>query len=129
MDDRSRFLALAAGLYCLIAGALVILRPGFYRAAAERVARDPGLLLMAGLLTLGLGLAWVLGHQRWQGGAVVVAVTLLGWLILAKGLVRLAVPAERLERIFAAALARPAWNGLATLVLGLWLVWATLRQG
>jgi hypothetical protein len=38
-------------------------------------------LLIIGFLGTALGLALVLGHQLWSGGALAVAVTVFGWVI------------------------------------------------
>jgi hypothetical protein len=41
------------------------------------------------MVWLAAGLAIVLGHNVWSGGALPVVVTLVGWLILVRGLVLL----------------------------------------
>ena len=43
----------------------------------------------------------VLGHNVWSGGALPVVVTLVGWLILAKGLLPLYLPPETLTGMYA----------------------------
>ena len=47
---------------------------------------EPGALLVLGFVVLGLGIAMVLGHNAWSGGALPVVVTIVGWLTLLKGL-------------------------------------------
>jgi hypothetical protein len=47
---------------------------------------DPGLMWVTGVFTMLVGLAIVVGHNRWSGGALRVAVTIVGWVILIKGL-------------------------------------------
>ena len=72
-------------------------------------------------LTTATGLAIVLGHNVWSGGALAVVVTLFGWAALLKGVSLLLVPSAQMaaaykglgfERFFY------AWMG-AVLVLGL----------
>jgi len=47
---------------------------------------EPGALLVLGFVVLGLGVAMVLGHNVWSGGALPIVVTIIGWLTLLKGL-------------------------------------------
>ena len=107
MTPRTIYLSKLLGLY-YVAVALCILIRG--QAAAEMITsllRDPGLMLVSSLLTLMGGLALILAHNRWSGGAPAVVVTVIGWLALAKSLVHLLLPsvAEQYVRI----VAHPAW--------------------
>jgi aldo/keto reductase family protein len=45
------------------------------------VVRSHGLMLIGGSFNLAAGLAIVLGHNVWSGGALTVVVTLIGWLV------------------------------------------------
>jgi hypothetical protein len=84
-----------------------------------------GLYLVAisvGMVATGVGLAVVLGHQVWSGGALQIVVTLVGWAALLKGIVLLLVPAEHVadgykgigfERFF------QVWM-VVVLAIGLW---------
>ena len=80
-------------------------------------------MLFSGMVATAAGLAVVLGHNVWSGGALPVVATLVGWAALLKGIVLLLVPAERIaeaykgmgfEKFFR------AWM-TAVLVLGLWI--------
>jgi hypothetical protein len=53
------------------------------------LVRNPPLLLIFGMVWLAAGLAIVLGHNIWSGGVLPVIVTLVGWLILIRGLLML----------------------------------------
>ena len=53
------------------------------------LVHNPPLLLTFGMVWLIAGLAMVLGHNVWSGGALPVIVTLVGWLILLRGLLLL----------------------------------------
>jgi hypothetical protein len=57
------------------------------------VADGPVLLVYA-IFSVAAGLAIILGHNVWSGGALPVIVTLVGWLIFAKGLLLLFVNRE-----------------------------------
>ena len=73
-----------------------------------------------------IGLAMVLGHNVWSGGALPVIVTLVGWLILAKGLLLLCLTPQALIGL----LERVHYGEhiytyvLPSLVFGLYLTWA-----
>jgi hypothetical protein len=58
------------------------------------LVHDPPVLFLAGLMTVVAGLAMILGHNVWSGGALPVVVTLIGWSTLIKGLVLLFVSPE-----------------------------------
>ncbi|MGD0292051.1 MAG: hypothetical protein ABSC63_20825 [Candidatus Binataceae bacterium] len=67
------------------------------RATVETVTalvHNPPLLLILGMIGLIAGLAIVLGHNVWSGGLLPVIVTLVGWLILIRGLLLLFLPPE-----------------------------------
>ena len=89
----------------------------------DAMARSGPWMLFSGMVATAAGLAVVLGHQVWSGGALPVAITLTGWAALVKGIALLLVPAERLadaykgigfERFF------HVWM-VAVLAIGLWV--------
>jgi hypothetical protein len=94
MAQRTMYLSRLIGLYFILAiPAMMIHR----REMVEAVAgffHDPPLLLITGVITLLAGLAMVLGHNIWSGGAQVVVVTLVGWMSLIKALLFLFLPAQ-----------------------------------
>jgi len=59
----------------------------------EELSQSPALIMIAGYATFVPGLAIVYFHNRWTGGWPVL-VTLLGWLSLIAGLLRMLFPAE-----------------------------------
>jgi hypothetical protein len=59
------------------------------------------LLLTFGMVFLTAGLAIVLGHNVWSGGALPVVVTVVGWLLLIRGLILLFLSPEAAVGIFA----------------------------
>jgi hypothetical protein len=60
-------------------------------AAIESSVSDGPVLLSYAIISLAMGVAMVVGHNVWSARALPLVVTLLGWLILAKGLVLLVV--------------------------------------
>lgn len=123
MSRLTVFLARLIGLFIVLLVVALLVRGGAMIAAA--VADGPVMLCYA-IISLGIGLAMVLGHNVWSGGPLSVVVTIVGWLILAKGLVLLLVTPQALVGV----LARMHYGEhiylylLPTLVLGLYLTWA-----
>jgi hypothetical protein len=62
-----------------------------YRAMAQEFLRSPALLYLAGALTMTAGLAIVLNHNVWVANWPVL-ITILGWLGVIGGAVRMALP-------------------------------------
>jgi putative exporter of polyketide antibiotics len=86
MSSRTIYLSRLFGLSCILIALSMMLHK---QAVVEMVAgllRDPSMMFMAGVLALVAGLAMVLAHNIWSGGALQVVVTILGWLTLLKGL-------------------------------------------
>ena len=94
MSSRTVFLSRLIGLYCILIGLSMMTRG---QATVETVAallQNSAMTLILGVITLAAGLAMVLAHNIWSGGTLVVVVTLLGWMALAKGLFFLFLPHE-----------------------------------
>ena len=66
---------------------------GTMPALAEQISRDPGLIFVSGIHLLVAGLAIVRAHNIWVGGWPVL-VTVLGWLAILGGLVRMLFPIQ-----------------------------------
>jgi hypothetical protein len=90
-------------------------------------------MVMFAVMALAGGLAIVLGHNIWSGGALPVLVTLIGWVMLVRGVLFLFLPPEatlgilaamQFERFFYIYLAIP-------FVLGIYLTFLafTVRAG
>lgn len=91
MQHKTRFLARLIGLYCLLAALGMFLQRDAWAAAITALVRDP-LLLLLGALVVAAGLALVLAHNVWSGGALPVVVTVIGWLTLLKGMMFWVLP-------------------------------------
>jgi hypothetical protein len=92
MSNRTRFLARLIGLYCLLAAVMMLLQREGMIAAVTAIVQHGALLLILGLITVAAGLALVLAHNVWSGGALPVIVTLIGWATLLKGLMFWVLP-------------------------------------
>ena len=126
MSPLTIFLARLLGLYCVIFASAMITRKRNAVATVKAFIANPPLLLLAEVISLACGLAMVIAHNIWSGGALPVVVTLVGWLMVIRGAAPLAlspagtaklVEALRYEQLFY------FYMG-GTLVLGLYLTWA-----
>ena len=88
MSRLTVFLARTLGLFMTLLVVGFWLRGG---AGIEASVNDGPILLSYAIISLAMGVAMVVGHNVWSGGALALVVTLVGWLILAKGLVLLVV--------------------------------------
>jgi hypothetical protein len=100
MSPRTIFLGRLIGLYCLLIGLTMVMRKQAMVEMVTALIHNPPAAWLAGLLAMTAGLAIVLGHNVWSGGALPVIITLLGWIALLKGLLFLLLPPEAEAGIF-----------------------------
>jgi len=127
MQSNTVFLARFIGAYTLIETVLMAL---FRDQSLQRiydVLYDRALAFTYGVITLGLGLAILSAHNVWKGGVLPVVVTLVGWLLLIRGVVLQVVTPElaqstlqaiRFEAYYYAYLAVPLVLGAYLLLAG-----------
>jgi hypothetical protein len=84
----------AFGVICLLLCGVFPVRPKSGLDAIGSMTNSPGLLLIAGLFAMAAGVATVIGHNVWFGGALPIAVTVLGWSMPIKGTMLMAVPLD-----------------------------------
>jgi hypothetical protein len=123
MSRLTVYLARLIGLFTVLIIADLMLHGS---AVVDSAVADQPLMFTYAIISLGLGLAMVLGHNVWSGGALPVVVTLVGWLILAKGLLLLFMAPEALSGMYARMqYAEHIYLYLApSLLIGLYLTWA-----
>jgi hypothetical protein len=97
---RTRFLGKLLGLFLLLSSAGILTHKQDTVAALTALVSDAPLLLVTGMLVLAAGLAMVLGHNVWSGGALPIVVTLLGWVFLIRGTLLLLLPARATTALF-----------------------------
>jgi uncharacterized membrane protein len=88
--DTSIYLAKLIGIYLMVTGLAWFIRRDAMRALAEDYVRHPFAIGFSGVVALALGLAIVIGHNVWTGWPIII--TLLGYVMLAKGILRLYAP-------------------------------------
>jgi hypothetical protein len=89
MQSRTAFLSKLIGLYALFFGLAMFANKQATIDAVAAILRSPGLVLLSGIFALSVGLAMILSHNIWSGGALPIVVTIIGWLSMLKGLVLL----------------------------------------
>lgn len=99
MSSPTIFLSRLLGLFLLIVAAGEVTQRSTMIEIAAEFFNAPALVLISGMLTVLAGLAIVLVHNVWRGGAMPVIVTVLGWLLLIKGTALLVIPS-------------PGWAGM-----------------
>ena len=92
MSSRTIFLSRLIGLFTILVSLSMLLHKQSMAETAETLVHNRPVLLILGMIALIGGLAMVLCHNVWSGGALPIIVTLFGWSILIRGLLLLFVP-------------------------------------
>ena len=123
MSRLTVFLARFLGLFTVLLVVSLLVRGN---AMVEAAVADGPIMLIYAILSLASGLAMVLGHNIWSGGALPKVVTSVGWLIFAKGLMLLFTSPEALKQLFDHMQYGKHYYLYLTpsLVIGLYLIWA-----
>jgi hypothetical protein len=123
MRPLTIFLARSLGVFMLLLVGCLLMRG---ESSIEASVSDESVLLSYAIISLAMGVAMVIGHNVWTGGALPVVVTLVGWLVLTKGIVLLLLPPDSLSAIMDQVhYAEHFWRYLTpAFVLGLYLTWA-----
>jgi len=89
--QTSIFLARLLAPVLVILGASLVMHRTLYTAMANEFIASPAMLFLAGAIALTGGVAMVLVHNVWVADWRVI-ITLLGWLMVLAGIVRLLLP-------------------------------------
>ncbi len=90
----SIFLAKLLGPVLLLVGISLLLNGKTFRAMAAEIVKSVTLVYLFGLIDFAAGLAIVLTHNVWVASWRIL-ITLIGWLLLIRGAVRILVPDVR----------------------------------
>jgi hypothetical protein len=100
-------------------------------AAVTSLLHDVPLMFILGLIGLITGLAMVLGHNVWRGGALPVIVTLFSWSTLIKSLFILFLSPEAESRLFLNGLDYEQlfyFYAAFAVLLGIYMIYAARRS-
>ncbi|CAM5209694.1 hypothetical protein CDEF62S_02426 [Castellaniella defragrans] len=123
MTTITVFLGKLIGLYLVAISVAMLARKQRMLGALDQMARSGPWMLFSGMIATAAGLAIVLAHTVWTGGALAIAVTLAGWVALLKGLALLLIPSDAMARSYQSmGFERHfhLWMG-TVLMLGLWM--------
>jgi hypothetical protein len=125
----TKFLAKLMGLWIVLAVLSMVANRQATIATLTALFADPALMFVTGVFTLLIGLAVVLGHNRWHGGALPVIVTIYGWAALIKGLLFLWLPPSAQAGFYEALHFQQFFYGyfVISLVLGGYLIYGGFK--
>lgn len=126
MSSRTVFLSRLFGLYCILVIPSMVLRRQATVDWMTALLNNASLMWVLSVITLTIGLAMVLAHNVWSGGALPVVVTLVGWAALIKGLLFLFLPSGVESEFILSVLRNPllfyVWM-TPSLVIGIYLTY------
>jgi drug/metabolite transporter (DMT)-like permease len=111
-----------------IIGAGILVNPSFYLNVAVEAVQVPSLLYLYGVLLLTAGVAMLNFYREWTRDWRVI-VTILGWLFMIGGLVRVLVPGmvQRLALVMPITSLALTLIGALVLVVGIYLTFEAYR--
>ena len=123
MSRLTVFLARFMGVFTVVVVLACLLRGP---AIIEATAADGPVMFAYAIISLATGIAMILGHNVWSGGPLPVVVTLVGWLILAKGLFLFFLGPDSASQLFGQMGYRNHYYLFLSpaFVIGLYLTWA-----
>jgi hypothetical protein len=123
---NSKTIAGLIGPTLIALAAATLINLGSISTLVESVSHDPALVMVSGVLSFVAGLAVVRVHNHWAGDWTVL-VTILGWLLLVGGLVRLLFPIwlAGMAANFAQSTGLIAGEAVVFLVIGAFLSYKT----
>lgn len=130
MSSRTVFLGRLIGLYCILVSLAMLSRERATVDVLAAILHNGQLLLSLGVITVIAGLAMVLGHNIWSGGAMTVIITLIGWIALIKGALLLFLSPEQESSLFLGTLYLEQYFYLylgGMFILGVYLTYAAYR--
>jgi hypothetical protein len=131
MTPRTAFLSKLIGLYCIVLSLSMFANRQMTVETVTALANNRPLLYVVGVMAVAAGLAMVLSHNVWSGGALPVIVTLIGWLTLIKGTLFFFLSPEAEARVFLGGLRYEAYfyvYAAVSLLLGIYLTYGGFRQ-
>jgi hypothetical protein len=131
MSARTAFLSKLIGSYCILIALPMAIHKQSTVDTVMAMVRDTPVVFVFGFILVAVGLAMILSHNVWSGGAVPIVVTLVGWLTLIKGLLFLFLPPPAAVGVFlwGSAYEQYYYIDIAiAFILGLYLAYAGFRS-
>ncbi|MBV8722274.1 MAG: hypothetical protein JO277_09000 [Candidatus Eremiobacteraeota bacterium] len=92
MLQSTTFLAKLIGVYLVVYAVMMVVNRTLLDTALNALLHDASQVFIWGSILAIAGIAFVLAHNHWSGGALTVIVTVIGWLTLLKGVMLLYLP-------------------------------------
>jgi hypothetical protein len=130
MSPRTIYLGRLIGLYCVLIALSMISHKEATVDTMTALVHNAPVLFFASVMAMVAGLAIVLAHNVWSGGALRVVVTLVGWILLVKGLIFLLLSPETSATYFEALRYGQLFYVYTsiTLVIGIYLTFSSFRS-
>jgi len=131
MSPRTIFLSKLLGLYLVLIALAMLAHRQSTIDAMTALMHNPPVLFVTAVIAMAAGLAMVLGHNIWSGGALPVVVTLSGWLMLTKAALLLFLSPQAANAVFVTGLGYQQHFYLYSAVplfLGLYLTFAGFKS-
>lgn len=131
MSSRTIYLSRLIGLFCLLSSLVMYLRGTTLVYTFNEMLWDMPLLFFIALTLLIVGLAIVIAHNIWTGGIQALVVTLMGWMVLLKGVLLLALPPDITTTFYFDTLRYGEFYYLYTLiplVIGVYLTYSGFKR-
>jgi hypothetical protein len=121
--EISFFFAKLWGLFFGIMGLFIMFRAKALHEIIDDYMKVHAATFMGGFLNLTFGLIVILMHNVWSGAVWVIAVTVIGWLALLKGVFYLFAPHSAVKKMLKAYRKKESYAllGLVTFVIGIYL--------
>ena len=126
--QTSIFIAKLIGPMLVVTGLIGLSNPGHVKTVGHEFLKSRALIFIAGAMAFIAGLAVVNVHNVWAGWPLII--TLMGWLMLAAGVVRMGFPGI-VTAMGESMLAKDnllRLTGATQVVLGLFLAWKGYLQ-
>jgi len=95
----THFLAQFIGLMLLAVGASLLFQRKVFLQVLFDIIENRSILFMVGMVLYLGGFAIVLTHNKWSGGVLTVAITLIGWVLILRGLASMFMPGQSITRV------------------------------
>jgi len=102
MKPHTVFLARLLGVFTLISVLWLMLDKQATVSMIPVLLSDRLVMIVLAFVSLGAGLAIVLAHNIWSNGLLPLLVTIVGWILMIRGLLLLFLTNQQLTNIFAA---------------------------
>jgi len=130
MSPRTIYLGRLIGLYCVLIALSMMSHKQATVDTMTALVHNMPVLFFASVMAMVAGLAIVLAHNVWSGGALPVVVTLVGWILLVKGLIFFLLSPETSATYFEAFRYGQLFYVYTsiTLVIGIYLTFSSFRS-